>query len=79
MKKTRLVLGRDWGQRICIGDDITIEVRKSPFHPNDGCRVAIVAPETMGIWREEVALDRQRRGAPTAVREPPPEAKESAV
>jgi len=53
-----LVLSRFRGERIRIGDDITIEVLES--HRCGKCKLRITAPETVCVWREEIYQRRQR-------------------
>jgi carbon storage regulator CsrA len=48
-----LVLNRDWGDRILIGDDIEIVVIE-PIGRR-GARVAIHAPKDVQILRKEIA------------------------
>lgn len=46
-----LVLGRKIGEKIKIGDDITISVLK---HNSDHIRIGIEAPRNVPVHREEI-------------------------
>ena len=46
-----LVLSRKNGQKIIINDDIEITILESKF---DNCKIAISAPKSVKIYREEV-------------------------
>lgn len=46
-----LVLSRKNGQKIIINDDIEITILESKF---DNCKIAINAPKSVKIYREEV-------------------------
>jgi len=46
-----LVLSRKNGQKIIINDDIEITILESKF---DNCKIAINAPQSVKIYREEV-------------------------
>lgn len=46
-----LVLTRKWGETVCIGDDVKVRVVRLSEH---AVRLAITAPASMGIIREEL-------------------------
>jgi carbon storage regulator len=52
-----LVLSRKIGERILIGDRITVTVVKLG---HGGVRIGIDAPPEMAVVREELAIDMQR-------------------
>lgn len=54
-----LVLERREGQRVCIGEDIVVEV----FSANSGrVKLGVTAPEWVDIQREEVRVRERARG-----------------
>ncbi len=59
-----LVLTRHPGERICIGDDITVEVVEVRcFGKGAVTRLRVVAPPELRVDREEVARLRAEGGA----------------
>lgn len=56
-----LVLSRKVGQRILIGDHITVTVVRVA---QGGVRIGIEAPEDMAIVREEIKRDRDEQPEP---------------
>jgi len=56
-----LVLSRKPGEKILIGEDVTVTIVR--IGPN-AVRVGIEAPRTMNIVREELAIDLATEGQP---------------
>ena len=54
MERTRLCVSRRKGESVLIGNDIKITVTRTK---GGECRFAIIAPESIKILREELALD----------------------
>jgi carbon storage regulator len=61
-----LVLSRKAGERICIGNDISVEVVR--IGPST-VRLGIEAPDAVNIWRSELTAERHKCAA--AVADPP--------
>lgn len=55
-----LVLTRKKGERICIGDDIVVEVIETTG-PNT-VRIGVTAPQSVSIDREEVKKRKDQEG-----------------
>lgn len=59
-----LVLSRNEGQRVMIGDDIVLHVDRV----RDGkVRLSFDAPKSVEIWREELYVKRQQQKDPDDV------------